>query len=251
MLEGATDNQKITGKPMTLAVKSLQAKGYDALSLVWVNERRGATGEDKIEFAWQGVERAGVKADKLFMAPSKADWMLAMVIKEGRLTGDGLLSFSDTALGVENPKGELEKLLARTLEGIKGFEVEMALSGKPLSPRIDFKTDLDNRLKSRFQAELEKRKKEFEAELKAEVEKAARDELKKAGASEAEIAALEKLVSGEGNALGVLEARAGKSLSEKALKEALQKKLDAEKKKQEAELKKKLEQEAKKLLPKL
>lgn len=249
-LTGATDNQMITRQPMVVAVKSLQGAGYDTLSFLWVSERRKAVGEDTLEWVIGGMEKPATRVDKLFMEPAKADWTLQALIKEGRLEGKGRLRFDQTRLGLDNPRSEIEKLLDRTLGGVTRFDVDLMLSGRPLAPKIDLKTDLDNQLKNRFQAELEKRKKEFEARLKAEVQAAFEAQLKKAGASQKEIAAIEALIKGEGSALGVLEAKAGRALSEEALKKELQKQLDAERKKQEDEAKKRLEQEAKKLLPK-
>lgn len=239
LLSDASDNQNITGKPMIVSVQSVQGSGYGALNFEWISERRAAQ-EDRLKLVIDDLEKSGTRSDKLYLKPLKIDWTTQAVIKEGRLMGDGLLHFKNAQMGLENPSDELQTLLHRTLAGVENLDVTLALSGKPLSPRIELKTDLDNRLKARFKTELEGRKKAFEAQLKAEVAAALGDQLKQAGASAQEIAVLEKALAGKGNALKPFEDRLRNNLSEAGLKKRL-----------EGQQKKKLEQEVKKLLPKL
>jgi uncharacterized protein (TIGR03545 family) len=248
-LNGATDNQKLTGAPIEALLKSERVKDFDSLSINWIHDRYKQS-EDRFAVKWIGAYQRGFSKDKFFMKSAKMDWSFAGSIKDGRLESKLEALFRETALGVEKPKTELEKLLADTLEGLNSFKVWIRLWGKPLKPDSSLSSDLDEQLKKRFKAALEKRLKAYEAELKAQIEALAKKELAKLGASEADIAAIEKVIKGEANLLNALEERTGKDLSEeglkKELKRALEEQAKAEQKKLEESLKQKLRDSLKK-----
>jgi uncharacterized protein (TIGR03545 family)/uncharacterized protein (TIGR03546 family) len=252
-LTSATDNQKIVKAPMNLIIKSERVKGFDSLSFSWTRDRY-KNNDDRFALAWIGAYQKGFSKGKFFMKSAKMDWNLAGLIKDGLLvksdTELGVL-FRETALGVEKPKTELEKLLADTLEGLNGFSIKIRLWGKPLKPDSKLESDLDDQIKKRFKAALEKRLKLYEAELKAQIEAIAKKELEKLGASEADIAAIEKVIKGETDLIAALEERTGKTLSEEALKKELQKAIEERLKAEKNKLQDSLKQEAGKNIKKL
>jgi uncharacterized protein (TIGR03545 family)/uncharacterized protein (TIGR03546 family) len=240
-LKNATENQAITKMPLVISAKSARVKGFDTLSLVWTHERIKKE-VDSFALEWLGINKKGFKKDKFFFAPAKLDLKLSGKIEGGELDAKGRLAFRDTALGIENAKSEVEKILAATLEGINRFDIDMKLWDNPFFPKSSFSTDLDNQLKKRFKQALSERLKLFEAELQASLEKEAKTLLANAGASEAEIEALEKVIKGESDLMTELEKLTGKNLSEDGLKAELKKRIaDEAKAKQKA-----LEQDAKK-----
>ncbi|MDR1450793.1 MAG: TIGR03545 family protein [Helicobacteraceae bacterium] len=248
-LTGATDNQRLTRAPMEATIKSERVKDFDSLSINWIRDRYKAN-DDRFALQWIGAYQRGFSKGKFFMKSAKMDWSYIGSIKDGRLESKLEALFRDTALGVEEPKTELEKLLADTLAGLNRFKVSVRLWGEPLAPDSSLSSDLDDQLKKRFKAALEKRLKAYEAELKAQIEALAKKELARLGASESDIAAIEKVVKGEASLLNALEERTGKSLSEDALKKELKKAIEeqakAEKKKLEESLKQKLKDALKK-----
>lgn len=250
LLINASSNQKVVGKTMQFAAQSIKSKGYKSLEFAWNHDRLDRFA-DLLSLKIKEAEKSKISANKLFMDKSKVDWDFDVAIKDGKMLGDGKLGFKNTKLGVENPKGEMEKLVDRTLKGVDGFDVSIKLSGKPFSPKVSLKTDLDNQLKARFAEELKKAQKEFEAKLKSEIEKNAKAYLEKAGASAKDIERLEKLISGQGKAADLLADKTGKNLSEKALEDELKNQLKAEQKKQEAKLKDEAKDKAKSLIKKL
>ncbi|MDR0665496.1 MAG: TIGR03545 family protein [Helicobacteraceae bacterium] len=248
-LTGATDNQKITRAPMEALLKSERVKDFDSLSFNWIRDRY-KNNDDRFALKWIGAYQRGFSKGKFFMKSAKMDWSFAGTIKEGRLESKLEALFRETALGVEKPKTELEKLLSDTLEGLNKFSVSVRLWGAPLKPDSSLSSDLDDQLKKRFKVALEKRLKAYEAELKAQIEAIAKKELAKLGAGEADIAAIEKVIKGEASLIVALEERTGKNLSEEGLKKelqkALQEKAKAEQKKLEDSLKQKLRDALKK-----
>ncbi|MDR0747693.1 MAG: TIGR03545 family protein [Helicobacteraceae bacterium] len=244
-LKNATENQAITKVPLTASAKSARVKGFDVLSLVWTHDRIKKE-VDSFTLDWTGIDKKGFKKDKFFFAPAKLDLKLSGKIESGELDAKGKLAFRNTALGIENAKSEVEKILAATLVGINRFDIDMKLWDNPFFPKSSFSTDLDSQLKKRFKQALSARLNLFEAELKASLEAEAKTLLANAGASEAEIEALGKVVKGESDLISELEKLAGKNLSEDGLKAALKKKIadeiKAKQKAQEQDVKNKVKQ---------
>jgi uncharacterized protein (TIGR03545 family)/uncharacterized protein (TIGR03546 family) len=240
-LTGATDNQKVTQAPMEATLKSERVKDFDSLSISWIRDRY-KNDDDRFAVKWIGAYQRGFNKGKFFMKSAKMDWSFAGSIKSGRLESKLEALFRETALGVEKPKTELEKLLSDTLSGMNKFSVSLRLWGEPLKPDSALSSDLDEQLKKRFKAALEKRLKIYEAELKARIEAIGRQELAKLGASEADIAAIEKVIKGEANLISALEERTGKNLSEEGLKKELQKALEQKAKEEQKKLEESLKQ---------
>ncbi|GHV09706.1 hypothetical protein AGMMS50229_20280 [Campylobacterota bacterium] len=243
----ATSDQRITKEPMTVAVASMLVKGYEKLAIAWTHDRRGVE-KDTVDLDWLGVDFKGFHSGKFLFSPAKINLELGGTIDRGKLESRGDLSFSGVKMTLESPKNELEKLVVNTLSGIDRFVVNMHFWDRPLLPKSSFSSDLDNQLGKRFKEALSARLKEFEAQLKAEIEKIAKAELAKLGASEADIAALEKVIKGETDIASALEEKIGVTLSEDALKKELKKRLEEEAKKklkeQEDKAKEKLKKEA-------
>jgi uncharacterized protein (TIGR03545 family)/uncharacterized protein (TIGR03546 family) len=220
----ASGDQRITRKAMVSSIASTRAKGYEKLALAWTHDRRNVE-IDKVDFAWLGVERSGFEKSRFTLAPMKMDWNINGAIDKGVFESKGKLAVKDVNISLENPRNEIEKLAQRALSGVTNFNVDMRFWGNPLFPKMAVSSDLDNILLARFKEALSARIKEFEAQLKAQIEEMARKELAKLGANEKEIAAIEKVLRGEADLLGTLEQQIGERFSEEALKKELEKRL--------------------------
>ncbi len=246
-LTGATSDQSITGEPMQLGVLSTRPVGYEALEFAWVADSRAADRDDRFALMLLGYDQEGKRADRLRMAPTKLNMDLAFNLTNLRhLSGEGKMIFAPVALSLTEPSGELERIVARTLESVERFDVDIDIGGRLTSPRLRFSTDLDRQLSQRFRAELDERLKQFEAELRAEIDLAVRDQLARAGASAEEIALLESLLAGEINASEALQEGIGQELSREALEAKLQARLDQERAEIEQQARDRAEQERQK-----
>lgn len=246
-LQGMTDNQRVTGRPMEAFLQSSRVSGYDSLRIDWVSERRQAEPLDTLNIALRGYEKSGSRVDRLFMSPSRLQTDMRIDITSGgTLSGRGVLHFLDARLGLENPGNELERIIHRTLDSVSQFDVDMRLSGRFTSPRVSLSTDLDRQLSNRFRAELDEQRRLFEQRLKAELEQLATEMIRNSGISEKELEELQAVLRGDISTLQALEQRVGTDLSEKALKARLDaelQRLSDEQRRQLEEEKKKLEQE--------
>lgn len=220
LLTNVSSSQKTIKKPMEFAAKSAKSVGYKSLELFWRHDRFNEN-VDLITLNLLGAERPKIESNRVFMDRSKLDTAIDLIIKDGKLLGDGRLNFTDTKLGIDKPKGEMEKIVDRTLGSVDSFVVEVKAKGKPFAPAISLKTDLDSRLKKAFQSELAKAQKEFEVKLKQEIAKKSKAYLEKAVASAKDIESLEKLINKETNAMDILNEKTGKNLSQKALENEL------------------------------
>ena len=249
-LTNASSAQKVVKKPMEFVAKSVKSVGYESLEFVWIHDRLEKDA-DLITLDLMGADKDGVKSNGLYMDSSKLDTNLDLIIKDGELLGGGKLLFKDTKLGVESPKGDIEKIVDRTLGAVSSFVVDIGLKGKPFAPKISLKTDLDNQLKKQFKSEIEKAKKEFEAKLKDELSKNAKNILANAGASAKDIEMVEKLLAKNANALDILGEKTGKNLSQKALEDELKNSAKNEAKEKQKEIESKAKDSAKSLLKKI
>lgn len=245
-LTNATSSQKTTKKPMEFVATSIRSKQYRSLEFVWTHDRLSKYA-DLMTLELLGADKSKISANRLYMNPSKVDTKLDLIVKDGAMLGVGKLTFFDTKLGVESPKSELERMVDRTMSGVTSFVVDVGLKGKPLSPKISLKTDLDNQLKKRFSQEIERAKKEFEAKLKEELNRHAKEYLANAGATAKDIEAIERLINKEASAADLLGEKIGTNLSEDALKDELKKRLTKELDTPKEELNKKAKDLFKKL----
>ncbi len=174
-----TTEPAVWGKPTTLAIDG-SSKNGTTLDISGTFDHRTAPGRDQLDFRIQQL----VLRDARFSQSSK----LPIVLEEGRANIDGNLTVSDGELdgavntevqqtsfaaGGENT-GDTARRMARAIEGVSGFRLDLGLSGSLASPKISLDSNLDNiigqALGDEVRAELAEARTELEEKLRAELE---------------------------------------------------------------------------------
>jgi uncharacterized protein (TIGR03545 family) len=177
-LQYITHQPKIWGKPMTLDIDGEDEAGA-ALNVTGRFDHTGETSKDTVDFT---VKQLTLK-DATFSGSSK----LPIVLQKGLANIDGNLTVTDGELdalvktnvsqasfsaGGEDT-GSTAQRLARAIQGISSFNLDLGLSGTLGQPKISLNSNLDRiigqALGEEVRAEVAKAKKELEARLREEL----------------------------------------------------------------------------------
>lgn len=169
----------VSGKPMTLAIDGSGEQGT-TLDVSGTFDHRSQPGRDQLDFRIQEL----ALSDARFSGSSK----LPIVLEQGRANIDGNLKITDGELegsvktelqeasfsaGGEDT-GDTANRIARAIEGVSGFRLDLGLSGSLGSPKIRLDSNLDNiigqALGDEARAELAEARNELEQKLRAELE---------------------------------------------------------------------------------
>jgi len=219
---GITDNQAITQKPMAAVITLANPPSYQAMELQWIGDRRSGV-TDYFTLQVSDMKPGPLRSGRFSATDNRADFqMKATLAAYEKLDGEGLLRVVQSRLFLENPKGELEKIVAGTLSGIDRFDVTLKIRGVLLSPDITITSDLDKKLSRRFSAELKKKREAYEKALQKAVNDRTKKELAKLGASEKEMDAVATLLNGEAAARDAFRNEIAKRFSSETLKKELE-----------------------------
>lgn len=174
-----TTEPAVWGRPMTLAIDGSGEKGT-TLDVSGTFDHRTEPSRDQLEF---NVRQLAL-SDARFSGSSK----LPIVLEQGRANIDGNLTVTggeldgsvntvvqqaSFAAGSEDG-GDTVQRIARAIEGVSGFRLDLGLSGSLGSPEISLDSNLDNiigqALGDEVRAELAEARKELEQKLRAELE---------------------------------------------------------------------------------
>lgn len=174
-----THQPAIWGKPMTLAIDG-SGEGGTTLAVDGTFDHRQEAGRDQLEFT---VRQLTLK-DATFSDSSK----LPIVLDEGRANIDGNLTVTGGQLdasvntrinqarftaGGEDTNSTVQRL-ARAIEGVDSFRLDLGLTGTLGSPKISLDSNLDNiigqALGDEVRTELAEARRELENKLRAELQ---------------------------------------------------------------------------------
>jgi uncharacterized protein (TIGR03545 family) len=173
-----TTEPAVWGRPMTLTVDGSGEKGT-TLDVDGTFDHRSEPGRDQLDFRIQQL----TLSDARFSGSSR----LPIVLKEGRANIDGKLTVTGGELngtvntGVQQASfsaggedsSDTARRIARAIEGVSGFRLDLGLSGTLDSPKLSLDSNLDNiigrALGDEVRAELAEARKELEQKLRAEL----------------------------------------------------------------------------------
>lgn len=174
-----TTEPAIWGRPMTLAIDGSGEKGT-TLDVSGTFDHRTEPSRDQLAF---NVRQLVLK-DARFSGSSK----LPIVLEQGRANIDGEFTVTDGELDASvntridqarfaaggEQTGSTVQRLARAIEGVSAFRLDLGLSGSLGSPEISLDSNLDNiigqALGDEARAEIAEARKELEQKLRAELE---------------------------------------------------------------------------------
>ena len=177
-LRNITHEPKIWGKPMTLDIDGSGAGGT-ALTMQGNFDHTGDTGKDTLTFS--------VKKLTLKDATFSASKTLPIVLQQGLADINGTLSVTDGQLDASvntrvnqarfsaggEDTGATTQRLARAIEGVSGFDLNLSLTGPLASPKIGMNSNLDKiigqALGEEVRGEVAKARAKLEARLRDEL----------------------------------------------------------------------------------
>ena len=173
-----TREPAVWGKPMTLELDGTDEEGA-TLEVDGIFDHREQTGRDQLDFK---VRQLTLK-DATFSGSSK----LPIVLEEGNANIDGSLNVTGGALdatvntqvsqasfaaGAED-SGDVVQRLARAIEGVSSFSMDLGVGGTLGSPKISLNSNLDRiigkALGDEARAELAEARQELENRLRKEL----------------------------------------------------------------------------------
>jgi len=170
-----TNNQTITGKPMTIALEGRQI-GKRSMTISALIDRRKDEPYDEYTATLSGVPVAEFKlgSDK-FLQGKVSDAMLAtqLGIKVLGKRFDVQTKLDLTNLSLQfagDPKNVLERLVREILQGIRGFNVNLRVWNTKGPVDIALATNLDEQIAARAKAVLGAEFAKIQADLKAKLD---------------------------------------------------------------------------------
>lgn len=177
-IQNITHQPAILGKPMTLDIDG-RGEGGTALKVTGTFDHTGEPTKDRLDFTvnqltLKDATFSGSKKLPIVLQQGQADIDGKLTVTEGKL--DALVKTSVTratfSAGGEDT-GSTAQRLARAIQGVDRFNLDLGLSGTLSSPRIRLDSNLDNiigqALGAEVRAEVAKAKKELETKLRAEL----------------------------------------------------------------------------------
>lgn len=179
-LVDATQQQNILGRPTRLSLKGTRLTGLDSFSaeavLDHVNPKKG---KDTVSWQAKNIRLQDIdliKSDSLPIGLAKAAANITgnLDLSNGQIRADIKSAFSQVHWA---SKGRNADTVMDILAGITSFDVDTTVEGKPLSPRIAMRSDLDRKLNQALKRKIDQKRAELEQRLEkrlnAEVDKLA------------------------------------------------------------------------------
>ncbi len=166
-----TDNQRITGQPMTIDL--LIRKGAsETLKLDASFDRRTDVPLDVYQAELTGARIGTMTLGRSDFLPSKVEGINAEASIYVKVPGNSFdseskIQFSNMNVVFETqPKNEVEHIVQQVLQSVKAFNVDLRMWNAGNQFKMAFSTDLDNQLASRAKAVLGAELASFENELR-------------------------------------------------------------------------------------
>lgn len=153
-IDNITDNQHITGKPMTINVLLTKGNGM-SLSLAAMFDRRKDVPLDTYEAVLKGARIGTMNIGQAGFLPSKltdvnADASINVRVPGNNFDSNTRIQFSNLNFVFESkPKNTVESIVQQVLQSVKGFNVGLRMWNTGDQFKLAFTTDLDQQLASR------------------------------------------------------------------------------------------------------
>ena len=172
-LRDVTHQQDILGRPSRLQLSSAALRNIGHLELSAVFDYRGVDNHSRADFAVSDmrVENYRISGGSdlpLQLASAMTDIHGELRLARDSLSGQLLAQVQQAQFRGEG-KNAVAKALLEALAGIQRFDIEADISGRPASPDIDLRSDIDKQLKKALDAQLAARKAAFRQQLEDEL----------------------------------------------------------------------------------
>ena len=249
-VKNITDNQRLTGQPLTVALSARKGESLTA-RIDAAFDRRHELPIDDYAVAVTGIPIGAFSLGRTDFLPatitqSTATMDLGVHIPGNQFDSNLKMVFAGMVLQFERPAGnDVERIARQVLEGIRGFTTDLRLWNTGGTFDLAFTTDLDDQLAARTKRVVGEELARIQNEIRSKVDRKIaekRDELERMFRQRKE-EALRRLASYErllGEKLALVETK----------KKELEARVEEEKKKQTDAAKKKLEESMKGLFKK-
>lgn len=177
-MENITHQPAIWGRPMTLTIDG-RGEGGAELAVNGTFDHRESPSRDELTFSLDRFTFAEATVSDNSRLPivlerGLADFQGNLVITEGRLDSSVNTRFTDVRFdAAAGDSGDVIDRLARAIEGVSAFRMDLDLGGTLRSPEIRLRSDLDNIIGNAIgdeaRRELAQAREELEQELRAEM----------------------------------------------------------------------------------
>lgn len=177
-IEDITHDPAILGRPMTLSIDG-RGEGGAVLTMNGRFDHREAPSRDELEFRLEQFTFTDAEISESSRLPIVLEQALAdfdgeLVVSEGRLDATMNSRFTGARFNAEaGDGGDVLARLARAIEGVDAFNMELGLGGTPRSPEIRLRSDLDriigNAIGEEARREFAQAREELEQQLHAEL----------------------------------------------------------------------------------
>lgn len=168
--EDITHEPKVLGRPMHLAANGANLSNIEQLGLDLILDHRQSPGTDQLNLTvkdWQpSAMKLGVAGAEL--SSSRTQIQSIAMVSGGRLSASGKATFTQAKFTGQG-KSTFERELVAALSGIKSFTIDGEAEGRLIAPKVKMGSDLDKQLSHAFSQRINEKQKEFEAQLKAEL----------------------------------------------------------------------------------
>lgn len=176
-LFGATDDQHITGKPMTFSFESKELSGIHDLAIDGrVDRVKSGNPVDSLKasvkgFSLDAMELAEKSPMGIRISQAKAHADMDLTLENKALGGSVTASLSPVTLSPAGEGGDerLKRALGKSLADVKSLNVKGVISGRVSDVRLDLSSDLDKVLKQVVNDMVKSLADEFSKELEARV----------------------------------------------------------------------------------
>lgn len=177
-IENITHQPAIWGRPMTLTIDG-QGEGGAVLAVNGTFDHRESPSRDELTFSLDRFTFTdAVISDSsrlpIVLERGLADFQGNLVVTDGRLDSSVTARFTEARFDAgAGEGGDVVDRLARAIEGVSAFRMNLDLDGTPGSPDIRLRSDLDNiignAIGNEARREIAQAREELEQELRAEV----------------------------------------------------------------------------------
>ncbi len=179
-----SSDQSVSKKPtrFKLAGQDMRHRDSEELSgeFNYVKKDRGYSQFEYRIKAYQLRDFDISKSKKLALNMSSGlmDLSLSSRIQSGRINGNTDIDFSKVNFKAgTRSSGAVTRMLATAFSDIHRFNIEATFGGNLKDLDMDLKSDLDNQIGHQFKAQIDARKRQFEQDLKARIDKKLREPL--------------------------------------------------------------------------
>ncbi len=247
-VKNVTNNQKITGVPLTIALKGTRGETY-AVTFDAMFDRTKDVSHDLYKATLEGVKSGDFTIGQSDFLPGKITNMLTDVGVKVDVPGTGFdavigADFRNMSLVFERaPRNDVERIARSILESVRGFHLDVRFWNTNGKLDVALATDLDDQIAARTKQVIGEEVARLEREVRAKIDEKIAEKRKefekiyeqKKAEVEGRIREYETLINEK---IAMVEAK----------KKELQDRVEAEKNKQVNDAKKKVEDEAKKRL---